>query len=729
MAKRSKECSKLVIKSIVSVGSISVLPDYITCAIPSLTVSSQQVFGSVAVDNCVFNRLRVKNSWKIWSKCMHNTRSSKLPLEPFQHDLSSFERGIRKSSQKSDTIGDQARHHDGYVPPFSNVDMIPPHHPQNVEVAPVQQRQPRNQNRQQQQAPKRRTLGEFFLPDVDHANFGCFAPPIQANTFEIKTSTISLLENRCQFYGLPSEYPNAHISKFLEVRTRNSITTWGQLAQAFLNKYFRLGKTARLTKEIIDFFQHDGEALNGAWERFNKLQRSCPHHHLQKEHLIQIFCNGINEHTRAIIDAASEGSIMRKTYEEALALLDELAINSSSRPTERLRQSNQKGMMTLEQIQELEVMKTKNAALQAQVDLYKRQRNAPIAAVQAGCEFCGDISHSGGECLISEQTTNEQVNYVGGQWNDPYSNTYNPGWRNHPNFSWKDTNHSGPNNANTQANAGRNRYQPNQGNFNSNKYGSRPQNPHGFQSNRNQDDGSKLDKILERFEKFEAEARQKDKNQAAAFHHLEGGLPSTTETNPKEQVKAVERRSGMALNDPHGKKPIEVNDEPNIDEASSSNIKASEGVIVEDATPEVRPPPPPPYVPKYAKFLKDTIMNKRSWKDKGTISLTENCSSIILSDLPTKLKDPGSFTIPCTIGNLNYVNCLCDLGASINLMPLFLFRNLFRNQSVKQTSMVLQLADQSIKKPYGVFEDVLVKVDKFIFPVDFVILDYAVDKN
>ncbi|XP_050238205.1 uncharacterized protein LOC126687691 [Mercurialis annua] len=330
-----------------------------------------------------------------------------------------------------------------------------------------------------------------------------------------------------------------------------------------------------------------------------------------------------------------------------------------------------------------------------------------------------------------------------------------------------------------------NNYQPNQGNFNSNNYGSRPQNPPGFQSNRNQNEGSKLDKILEKFEKFEAEARQKDKNQAAAFHHLEvqisqlatyiqgrnqGGLPSTTETNPKEQVKAVELRIQKALNDPHGKKPIEVYDELNVDEAISSNTKESEEVIVEDATLEVRPPPPPPYVPKvpfpsrlrktpdnhkfhkfleifkklqinisladalrempqYAKFPKDIIMNKRSWEDKGSISLTKNCSSIILSDLPTKLKDPGSFTIPCTIGNLDDVSCLCDLGESINLRPLFLFRNLFGNQSVKQTSMVLQLADQSIKKPYGVVEDVLVKVDKFIFPVDFVILDYAVDKN
>ncbi|XP_050229091.1 uncharacterized protein LOC126678228 [Mercurialis annua] len=637
--------------------------------------------------------------------------------------------------------------------------------------------------KQQQQAPQRSTLGEFFLPDVDHANFGCFAPPIQANTFEIKTSTIILLENRCQFYGLPIKDPNAHILKFLEVcntfkipnmtedqiklrlfpfslrdKVRpwirsiasNSITIWRQLAEAFLNKYFPLGKTARLTKKIIDFFQHDGEALYEAWDKLNELQRSCPHHHLQKEQLIQIFYNGINEHTRATIDAASGCSIMRKKYKEALALLDELAMYSSSWPIERVRQSTQRGMITLEQIQELEAMKAKNVALQAQVEMYKRQAsqmNAPVAAVQA----------------VTGHATNDQVNYVGGQrqGNDPYSNTYNPRWENHPNFAWKDTNHVGQANANTQSSAGSsnfqlgNHYQPNQGNFNSHNYGGRPQYPSEFQQNRDQDEESKLDKILEKmegFERFEAEARQIDKTQASAFHHLEvklsqlessiqgrtqGGLPYTAETNPREFVKAITPRSGKFFDDPHSKKPIKVNDESSANEASSSKSGVSEEVVVGVEAPYVRPPPPSPYVPKvpfpsrlkkkqdnqkchkfldifrklqinislvdvlrempqYAKFIKDIIMNKRSWDEKGTISLTENCSSIITSKLPTKLQDPGSFTISCSIGTSTSLNCLFDLGASINLMPLCLFRNLCGNQSVKEISMMLQLADHSL---------------------------------
>ncbi|XP_050222481.1 uncharacterized protein LOC126672571 [Mercurialis annua] len=110
-------------------------------------------------------------------------------------------------------------------------------------------------------------------------------------------------------------------------------------------------------------------------------------------------------------------------------------------------------------------------------------------------------------------------------------------------------------------------------------------------------------------------------------------------------------------------------------------------------------------MPQYAKFLKDIIMNKRSWEKNDTIFLMESCSTIRQSDMPTKLKDPGSFSISCNIGNMNSFNCLCDLGASINLMPLFLFRSLFCDQPVKPTSMALQLVDHSLKKSYGLVHE------------------------
>ena len=95
--------------------------------------------------------------------------------------------------------------------------------------------------------------------------------------------------------------------------------------------------------------------------------------------------------------------------------------------------------------------------------------------------------------------------------------------------------------------------------------------------------------------------------------------------------------------------------------------------------------------------------------------------------LPPKLRDPGSFTIPCTIGNSYFEKALCDLGASINLMPFSIFKRLGMREP-QPTNISLQLADRSITHPMGIVADVLVKVDKFIFPVDFVVLDMEEDK-
>ncbi|XP_073290049.1 uncharacterized protein [Primulina huaijiensis] len=116
-------------------------------------------------------------------------------------------------------------------------------------------------------------------------------------------------------------------------------------------------------------------------------------------------------------------------------------------------------------------------------------------------------------------------------------------------------------------------------------------------------------------------------------------------------------------------------------------------------------------MPSYAKFLKDILANKRKLEDHMTVNLTENSSALVQNKIPPKLKDPGT---------------LCDLGASINLMPFSVFRKLGLGEP-KPTRMSLQLADRSIKYPRGVIEDVLVKVDKFIFPADFVVLDMEED--
>jgi len=130
-------------------------------------------------------------------------------------------------------------------------------------------------------------------------------------------------------------------------------------------------------------------------------------------------------------------------------------------------------------------------------------------------------------------------------------------------------------------------------------------------------------------------------------------------------------------------------------------------------------------MPKYAKFMKKILRNKRKLGDHEIVILNAECSAILLDKLPPKLKD---FTIPCTIGNSYFEKALCDLGACINLMPLSVFRTLGIREP-KPTSVSLQLADRSVKYLRGVIEDVLVKVDKLYFPTDFIVLDMEEDRK
>ena len=126
--------------------------------------------------------------------------------------------------------------------------------------------------------------------------------------------------------------------------------------------------------------------------------------------------------------------------------------------------------------------------------------------------------------------------------------------------------------------------------------------------------------------------------------------------------------------------------------------------------------------------MKDVLFKKKKLGDYETIALSEECSAILQKKLPPKLKDPSSFTIPCTIGNVVFERDLCDLGASINFMPWSIFKKLKLGEACPMI-VTFQLVDRSLTHPHGIIEDVLGKVEKFIFPVDFIILDMQEDKE
>ncbi|CAN6695182.1 unnamed protein product [Malus baccata var. baccata] len=126
-------------------------------------------------------------------------------------------------------------------------------------------------------------------------------------------------------------------------------------------------------------------------------------------------------------------------------------------------------------------------------------------------------------------------------------------------------------------------------------------------------------------------------------------------------------------------------------------------------------------VPRYAKFLKEFCTTRKRMSTKEVVKVGENVSAILQRKLPPKCKDPGSFTIPCVIGNTRFESAMLDLGASINVMPYSIYASMNLG-ALKNDGVIIQLADRSNAYPKGVLEDVLVQVNHLVFPADFYVL-------
>ncbi|XP_074278098.1 uncharacterized protein LOC141601701 [Silene latifolia] len=135
-------------------------------------------------------------------------------------------------------------------------------------------------------------------------------------------------------------------------------------------------------------------------------------------------------------------------------------------------------------------------------------------------------------------------------------------------------------------------------------------------------------------------------------------------------------------------------------------------------------------VPKHAKFLKELCTTKRANKAKSMkkVRASEHVSAMFQKRLPQKCGDPGMFTIPCKIGDLDCQRAMLDLDASINVLPTYLYESL-KLGPLKPTRTVISLADRSNIYPIGIVEDVLVKVGDMIFPADFYVIEMEPEKG
>ncbi|XP_050876705.1 uncharacterized protein LOC127080429 [Lathyrus oleraceus] len=133
-------------------------------------------------------------------------------------------------------------------------------------------------------------------------------------------------------------------------------------------------------------------------------------------------------------------------------------------------------------------------------------------------------------------------------------------------------------------------------------------------------------------------------------------------------------------------------------------------------------------MPSYAKFLKETLSNKKKLEDDETVALTAECSAIIQNNMRMKLKDPGSFFIPYVIGKFVTDKALCDLGASVSPIPLSICEKLNLGDLIP-TRLSLQLTDHSVKYLVGMLENILVRIGQFYIPTYFIVMDIKEDSN
>ncbi|KAH9679091.1 protein kinase domain-containing protein [Citrus sinensis] len=553
-------------------------------------------------------------------------------------------------------------------------------------------------------APVERTLRELAEPDLNQQPLCIQYVDLEVN-FELKSGLIHLLP---KFHGFAGEDPHKHLKEFHVVCSSirpqgvteeqiklcafpfsvdglakdwlyylppGSITTWNGLKKQFLEKYFPASRAANIRKDICGIRQLPGETLS-------------------------------------MIDAASGGVLVNKTPTQVRELISNMAANAQqfgSRQYATSRKVNEVNISSVEQ------------RLDKLTFLVEKFVVGNVQQVKT-CGICYNMGHSTDMCPTLQEEPVEQANAVGGfpgmpqRRYDPYAQTYNPGWKDHPNFSYRVRPSGFPQ-----------QYPPRQ--------------PAPPQSNSKS--GISLEEIVkslatntQQFQQATTASIQNLENQmsqlATAVSRLEsqvlGRLPSQSEVNPKQNVSVVILRNAQ----PTRAKPLPIVIPPPFPSrfAKSKKEEQEKDILETFRKVEVNIPllDAIKQIPRYAKVLKELCTSKRKLRGDEKVHMGENVSAVLQKKLPPKCKDPGMFTIPCKIGSVRVEKAMLDLGASINVMPRSIYSSL-NVGPLKETGVIIQLADRSNAYPDGVLEDVLVQVNELVFPADFYVLYMEEDNS
>nr|GEX70128.1 hypothetical protein [Tanacetum cinerariifolium] len=447
-----------------------------------------------------------------------------------------------------------------------------------------------------------RTMEELLQAATEGYGEAIVISEINADHFEIKTNLLQLVQAN-PYHGFERENPHTHINNFKRITSTlkfrdvpndviklmmfpyslegsarfwydkeppNSIFTWEDLVNKFVNQFFPPLKTTHLKNEISRFTQRFEETFGEAWERFKEMLRACPHYGFTKLTKIDTFYNGLNENDQDSLNAVAGGNLLTST---------------------------------------------------------------------SGTLLCNTIPNPKGE--IKAITTRSGVAYEG-----PLILT-NPSPK----------------------------------------------------------------KVVKR-ETEETTNKEQTNFQRSAAHIQPSVTPipklDVPKTLPKPNIPYPSRFNDQKLRE---KATNQMEKFFQIFQDLHFNISFADALLL---------------MPKFSSTIKSFLANKDKLFELAKIPLNENCSVILLKKLPEKLGNPDKFLIPCNFSRMDVCHALADLGASLNLMPLSIWKNLSLPE-LTPTRMTLELANRSITRPKGVAKDVFVKVGKFHFPTDFVVVDFEAD--
>ncbi|XP_017973115.1 PREDICTED: uncharacterized protein LOC108661374 [Theobroma cacao] len=450
---------------------------------------------------------------------------------------------------------------------------------------------------------------------------------------------------------------------WLNSLSNGSITTWEDLAQKFLTKFFLPVKSVKMRNDITSFTQFDVRTI------------------------------------KTTIDVAAGGALMSKNATDAYNMLEKMASNNYQWPSERL------GSRKAARAYEIDAIG--NLAVQV-ATLSKKFDTLGVHAVKNSfvvCEMCGD-SHSSDQCSYNSTS----LQFVG---------NFN---RNHPNFSWN--NNAGPFNLN-------------------------PIMPPSFQQQARPPILEKKSQVEELLLQYMSKTDALIQSYGASLRNLEtkvgqlvnsfnnrpqGALLSDTQVNPKgkEHCNAITLRIGKEV-EGVSRKSIEsskqhVHDDKAIVEKEIKVEKTDNGQAKNQGDSQaIYPPPPFPQRLKRQKLDKqfENFLNvfKKLHINILFAEPLENMPSYVkfLKDILTKKRKLEDFETVALIEEFKFAKALCDLGASVSIMPLSIAKKI-RLKEIQPTTVSLQLANRTIRYPVGIIEDVLVKVGHLYIPMDFIML-------